>query len=255
MKKILTLLTNSEEKKGSSLTNTAMSNLGIDNGSTSAEINRRDFLKLSSLASAGLMLSIGLLDSKIAKASPDAPATFEPSVFLRIGSDGKITILSKNPEIGQGIKTSLPQIIAEELEVDWTQIEVQQAPLDNRFGAQFAGGSTGIKTNFDTLRKAGAAAREMLVEAASRKWNISLDQCYAEKGFVYRKDSGAKLTYAELAERASQLNVRENPVLKPFKEFKIIGREIPGVDNLKIVTGKAEFGLDAKPKGMLVAVI
>ena len=229
--------------------------LGIDVGEKSNEINRRDFLKLSSLAGAGLVLSINFLDSKIAKASPDTPASFEPNVFLKIGSDGKIIIMSKNPEIGQGVKTSMPQIIAEELEVEWSQIEVQQGVLDNRFGSQFAGGSTGIKTNFDTLRKAGATAKEMLIEAAARKWNISLDKCYAEKGFVLKKGTSDKFSYAELAEAASKLNVRENPTLKDKKDYKIIGKAIGGVDNPLIVIGKAEFGLDAKPKGMVVACI
>jgi isoquinoline 1-oxidoreductase beta subunit len=228
--------------------------LGIDTGASSSEINRRDFLKLGSLAGAGLVLSIGLFDSKIAKASAEG-SSFEPSVYLKITTDGKIIIFSKNPEIGQGIKTALPQIIAEELEVDWKQIEVQQGLLDMRFGAQFAGGSTGIKSNFDAVRKAGAGAREMLIEAASRKWQISLDKCYAKEGFVYRADNDKKLSYGELAEAASKLNVRENPTLKDKKDYKIIGKAIPGVDNKAIVTGTVEFGLDAKPKGMLVAVI
>lgn len=228
--------------------------LGIDNGSASSDINRRDFIKLSTLAASGLMLSVSLLNSKVTKAT-EGPVSFEPSVFIKIGSDGKIIIYSKNPEIGQGIKTSLPQIIAEELEVDWKQIEVQQGVLDNRFGAQFAGGSTGIKSNFDSVRKAGAAAREMLIEAAARKWRISLDKCYAKEGFVLNKDNDQKLSYGSLAEAAAKLNVREDPVLKDKKDYTIIGKAIPGVDNKKIVTGTVEFGLDAKPKGMLVCVI
>lgn len=226
-----------------------------DSKPTLTNVSRRDFLKSSGLAGAALILGIGLLESKIANASSLAPVTFEPNVFLKIMSDGKIILIAKNPEIGQGVKTSLPQIIAEELEVDWQSIEVQQGHLDNRLGAQFAGGSSAIKSNFDTLRKAGASAREMLIEAASRKWNVSLDQCYADNGVVVHKPSGKKLTYGELAEAASKLNVRENPQLKLKKDFKIIGKAIGGVDNQDIVTGKAEFGLDAKPKGMLVACI
>jgi isoquinoline 1-oxidoreductase subunit beta len=236
-----------------------MSKLGIDTGfAPNDSLNRRDFLKLSGLSSAGLLLGISFLNSKIANAKildETGEKNFEPSVYLKIGSDGKIIIFSKNPEIGQGIKTALPQIIAEELEVRWDQIEVQQGLLDNRFGAQFAGGSTGVKSNFDTVRKAGAAAREMLVEAASRKWQISLDKCYAKEGFVLRNDSQEKLSYGDIAEAASKLNVRENPKLKDRKDYKIIGQAIPGVDNKKIVTGTVEFGLDARPKGMLVAVI
>lgn len=127
--------------------------------------------------------------------------------------------------------------------------------LDNRFGSQFAGGSTGIKTNFDALRRAGAGAKEMLIEAAARKWRVSLDKCYAKEGFVYRTGSDQKLSYADLAADASKLNVREEPTLKDRKDYKIIGQSIPGVDNKKIVTGSMEFGLDARPKGMVVAVI
>jgi isoquinoline 1-oxidoreductase subunit beta len=236
--------------------NSIASELGIDIGSSTSDINRRDFLKLSSIASAGLVIGIGLLNARIVNASSgNAPASFDPSAFLKITSDGKIILFSKNPEIGQGVKTSMPQIIAEELEVDWKQIEVQQGMLDNRFGAQFAGGSNSIKSNFDTLRKAGAAAREMLIEAGARKWRTSLDQCYAQDGYVINKATQQKLSYAELAEAASKLNVRENPSLKNKKDYKLIGKSIPGVDNLAIVTGKAEFGLDARPKGMLVASI
>lgn len=234
---------------------TVMENLGIETGVASkSDLNRRDFLKLSGLASAGLIISIGISDARAAK-GPMTNGVFEPSAYLKIGSDGKIIIMSKNPEIGQGVKTSMPQIIAEELEVDWKKIEVMQAPLDNKLGDQFAGGSTAIKENFNELRKAGAAAKEMLIEAASRKWKVSLDQCYASEGFVMRKNTNEKLSYAELADDASKLNVRENPKLKDKKDYKIIGKPLAGVDNKKIVTGTAEFGLDARPKGMVVASV
>lgn len=216
-------------------------------------IHRRDFLKLSGLTTAGLLIGIG--SSPAMTKSPEGEKVFEPSVFLSIRSDGRIILFSKNPEIGQGIKTALPMLLAEELEVDWSKVEVQQGMLDSRFGAQFAGGSTGIKTNFTAVRSAGAAAREMLVEAAARRWHISLDRCYAKQGFICRTDSEEKLSYADLAEAASKLSVRESPTLKSPKDFKIIGKSIPGVDNAAIVTGKAEFGLDARPKGMRVAVI
>lgn len=229
----------------------AAKSLGFDAGfSTASEIHRRDFLKLTGLATAGLLISIGAKSQ-----SPEGEKTFEPNVYLSIRSDGKIILFSKNPEIGQGIKTALPMLVAEELEVDWNVIEVQQGHLDGRFGPQFAGGSTGIKTNFETVRQAGAAAREMLVEAAARRWQVSLDRCYARQGHVYRNDSSEHLSYAELAEAASKLSVRESPTLKDQKDFRIIGTSIPGVDNAGIVTGKVTFGLDARPKGTRVAVI
>lgn len=233
-------------------------NIGHDVASENKKLPRRDFLKKTGLAGAGIMLAINLVEAKIKNAArgdlADA-AAFEPSAYLHIGSDGKIIIYAKNPEIGQGVKTSFPQIIAEELEVDWSQIEVQQGMLDMRFGAQFAGGSTGIKTNFDTLRRAGAAAREMLIEAAARKWQVSLDKCYAKSGAIYQTGSNATLSYAELAADAAKFEVRENPQLKDKKDYKIIGQAIPGVDNKAIATGKAEFGIDARTKGMSVAVI
>lgn len=227
--------------------------LGIDTGfQVATEIQRRDFLKLTGLAATGLLMGIG---TSTKASAPSGEKVFEPNVYLSIGSDGKIVLFSKNPEIGQGIKTALPMLLAEELEVDWDKIEVRQGMLDNRFGAQFAGGSTGIKTNYIPVRQAGAAAREMLIEAAARRWSLSLDQCYARAGHICRKDSDQRLSYAELAEAASRLSVREDPKLKSPADFQIIGTSVPGVDNFQIVTGKAEYGLDARPKGMRVAVI
>ncbi len=220
--------------------------------------SRRDFLKSSGLAGAGLLIGMHFISSGAKAEGLSAVAdtkVFEPNVYLKIGTDGKIILFSKNPEIGQGIKTSLPQILAEELEVDWKTIEVQQAVLDTRYGAQFAGGSTGIKSNFDAVRKAAASAREMLIEAAARKWQCSLDKCYAKEAYVYNKSTEARLSYAELAEAASKLNPRENPPLKNRKDYKIIGQPIAGVDNPLIVTGKVEFGLDARPKETRVASI
>lgn len=238
----------------------ATEKLGIETGYESApdKVGRREFLKRSGLAGGGLLLAVNLVNANITKAASEGDAAegvFEPNIYLRISSDGKIVIFAKNPEIGQGVKTSFPQIIAEELEVDWKQVEVQQGVLDNRFGAQFAGGSTGIKTNFDSLRKAGAAAREMLIEAAARRWQISLDKCSARDGQVWRTGSDQKLSYGELANEAAKLNVRESPTLKDFKDYKIIGQAIPGVDNKGIVTGTVQFGIDARPKGTLIAVI
>lgn len=219
-------------------------------------LNRRAFLKMSGLAGPGLVLGINLIVSSRASAATRAETKyFEPSAFLKIGTDNSISIMAKNPEIGQGVKTSLPQIIAEELEVDWTKIEIIQANFDVRLGDQFAGGSTSIKENFTELRRVGAAAREMLIEAAARQWQVSLDQCSAELGFIINKKSGAKLSYGELAEAASKLNPRENPSLKNPKDFKIIGKAIGGTDNKKIVTGTVEFGLDARPKDALIAAV
>lgn len=217
-----------------------------------SHFSRRKFLQLSGLTGAGLLLGFHLADAKSSSATSEI---FEPNAFLKIGTDNSVTIVAKNPEIGQGVRTSLPQIIAEELEVDWKKISVLQADLDNRLGDQFAGGSTAIKENFESLRKAGAGAREMLIEAAARKWNTSIDQCSAHEGFVHHQKTNQKLSYGELAVAASQLNERENPRLKDPKDFKIIGKAIDQIDNDKIVNGTALFGIDTRPTGALIAVV
>jgi isoquinoline 1-oxidoreductase subunit beta len=222
----------------------------------SGPINRRAFLKLSAISGTGLLLGISLINSKNSIAAAKIELTsFEPSAFLKIGSDNRITIMAKNPEIGQGVKTSLPQIIAEELEVEWDKIEVLQADFDSRLGDQFAGGSTAIKENFQILRQVGASAREMLVEAAAKRWQIATDQCYALNGCVYRRNSELKFTYGEVAEDASKINMVENPRLKDPKDFKILGKPIGGVDNKRIVNGSVRFGIDSRPDGALVAVV
>lgn len=218
-------------------------------------LTRRKFIKLSGIA-AGSGLVLGLtLASKKASAAKTGAAVFEPNAFLKITSDNKITIIAKNPEIGQGVKTSLPQIIAEELEVDWKQIDVVQGDLHPGLGDQFAGGSTAIKENFNELRQVGASAREMLIEAASKRWSTSAGNCYASGGFVLEKSGTRKLSYGELADDASKLDPKPNARLKDPKDFKIIGKAISGVDNTKIATGKIQFGIDSRPAGALVAVV
>ncbi|ELR68310.1 Isoquinoline 1-oxidoreductase beta subunit [Fulvivirga imtechensis AK7] len=219
--------------------------------STIAKIRRRDFLKISGITGTGLILGFGIS----AHAKENITTHFEPNAFLKIGSDNSILIFAKNPEIGQGVKTSLPMIIAEELEVDWDKTEVVQALLDPRLGAQFAGGSTAVKMNWQTLRNAGATAKHMLIAAASTEWRLPENECYAENGTVKNKRNKKVLTYGQLAERASRLDVPQEVKLKDSKDFKIIGTAKKGVDNHKIVTGTAEFGIDARKEGMLVAVI
>lgn len=219
--------------------------------SSITKIRRRDFLKISGIAGTGLILGFGIS----ARAKDNIATTFEPNAFLKIGSDNSILIFSKNPEIGQGVKTSLPMIIAEELEVQWDKIEVLQAPLDPRLGAQFAGGSTAVKTNWQTLRKAGATAKSMLIAVAATEWQLNVDDCYAEGGIVKNKRNQKVFSYGELAEKAAKLEVPKEVALKDSKDFKIIGTAKRGVDNHKIVTGTAEFGIDARKEDMLVAVI
>jgi len=224
--------------------------------------SRRSFLKSTALAGGALLLGFdpflsgGSIVSLNDSSTMTGGVSFQPNAFIRIGADGIITIMAPNPEIGQGVKTSLPLLVAEELDVDWNTVRVEQAGLDTKnFTRQSAGGSGSIRSSWKSFRKAGATARKMLVEAAAGTWNVNVDECYTEKGFVIHKPSGQKLSYGNLAEKASKLEVPSNVDLKDPKEFTLIGKRIPNVDNRKIVTGKMDFGIDTKREGMLYAMV
>lgn len=215
-------------------------------------INRRKFIQVSGLSSAGLLLAFHLPG----KSNPEkAVEEIELNAYLKISTDGRIQIVAKNPEIGQGVKTSLPMIVAEELEVEWDQIEVVQAGADSRLGAQFAGGSMSVKTNWDALRNAGATAKAMLIQAAAKKWKVSQEDCHASAGVVYRKGRKKGIPYGDLVSAAAKLEVPTDVPLKSPSAYKILGKSIPGVDNLALVTGKPIFGLDSRPSGALIAVL
>src|SRR5262245_39711549 len=214
-------------------------------------LDRRAFLKVSALAGGGLLLS---RFESVAEAA--GTAAFSPNPFIKIAADGAITIVSKNPEIGQGIKTSLPMLVAEELEVDWAKITIEQADADEAvYGSQVAGGSTATPNHWEPMRQMGAAGREMLVKAAADTWGVPVDECTAASGTVAHKKTGKKLTYGQLAAKAATLPVPDLKTvkLKDPKDYKIIGKPVPGVDNPKIVTGKPLFGIDVKVPGMLYA--
>ncbi len=231
--------------------------------SDSPALSRRGFLKASTLAGGGLLLGcyLGLRNSASAAADPIAPAAraaseFSPNAFIHILPDGSITIYGKNPEIGQGVKTSLPMIVAEELDVPWESVIVKQGDLNPAFGGQGAGGSSSVSSNYDTLRRMGATARAMLITAAAQTWNVPETECATENATVIHKPSNRSATYAQLVAKAATLPV-PNPKTVPLKDpanFKIIGRRIPGVDNQKIVTGQPLFGIDQHFPGMLYAV-
>jgi isoquinoline 1-oxidoreductase beta subunit len=218
-------------------------------------LSRRSFLRAGALAGGGFLLGFHL-GLRPASAESAAATEFSPNAFIHITPAGKVTILAKNPEIGQGIKTTLPMIIAEELEVPWESVTVEQAGLNPALGGQFAGGSSGVPSNYDALRHAGATARTMLIAAAAQRWNVPVTECVADSGAVLHQPSNRRVTYGDLAATAATLPVPDpkTVTLKNPKDFKILGRRIPGVDNHKIVTGQPLFGIDQAPPGLAFAV-
>src|SRR5690606_38079393 len=183
-------------------------------------------------------------------------ATFAPNAYVQIRPDGTVVLYAKNPDVGQGVKTALPMIVAEELDADWSKVRVEQAPISMAlYGAQFAGGSMSVPMNFDTLRRAGAVARAMLVAAAAERLGVAANELSTDAGYVVHQASGRRIGYGELAEAAAKLPVPDaaSVPLKDRKDWKLLGKRITGVDNLKVVTGQPMFGIDQRVPGMLYA--
>lgn len=218
-------------------------------------LSRRNFIKITSIAGGGIMVGFNLLvDAEPSKTA--ASAIFSPNAYISIDANGLVTLMSPNPEIGQGVKTALPMILAEELDVQWDKVAVEMAPLDqSKYGAQSAGGSGAVRSRFMPIRNAGATARQMLVSAAAQQWDVKEEECYAENGMVIHKPSGKKLAYGELAAKAALLPVPTNVKLKDPKDFKIIGTRVHNIDNPKIITGKPLYGIDTRREGMLFALV
>lgn len=222
---------------------------------------RRDFLRTSAVASGGLVLGFYFNVASgaghgVAKPGQVAESgEFRPNAFIRIAPSGKVTLISKQPEIGQGIKTSLPMIIAEELEVDWRDVEIVQGDLDPIYGSQSAGGSRSTPTNYEEFHKLGATARTLLIQAAALTWKLPADDLLAQDSAVHHPASGRKLDYGQLAAIAAKLPVSpaDQVRLKNPLDFKLLGTRIGGVDNPGIVTGKPLFGIDVDLPGLLYA--
>ncbi|GAB3176382.1 xanthine dehydrogenase family protein molybdopterin-binding subunit [Telluribacter humicola] len=223
--------------------------------------NRRDFMKLAASAGGGLLLGFNWLSANatppaVVDEATAAAGNLDFNSYLSIATDGTITILSPNPEVGQGIKTAFPIIVAEELDVDWTKVKVVQAPLDTtKFERQVAGGSGSIPHSWDRLRQAGATARLMLMEAAANRWKVPASEITTDKGVVMHKGSGRKLSYGELAQDAAKLTAPKDVKLKDAKDYKLIGQSIKNVDNKPILTGQPLFGIDFHREGMLYAMV
>lgn len=216
--------------------------------------SRRDFFKTTAAAGGGLVLGFSWFSSEafqpqvVGTAAADA---IDFNAFLAISPSGTVTIFSPNPEIGQGIKTAFPIIVAEELDADWEKVKVEQSPLDTKkFERQLTGGSGAIRHSWERLRKAGATARALLIEAAAQQWGVPASECNAQKGMVVHS-SGKKLGYGDLAVAASKLPVPKEVKLKANSSFSLIGSRVKGVDNKDILTGKNLFGIDYKRPGML----
>jgi isoquinoline 1-oxidoreductase beta subunit len=221
---------------------------------------RRKFLQQIALTGGGLMLGFkwdsarAEMPTILDAADPMAVPSFNS--YLSIDTDGTINIFSPNPELGQNIMTSFAQIVAEELDADWTKVRVSQAPLDTqKFDRQLTGGSGAIPHSWMRLRKAGATARWLLINAAAQKWAVPVEECTADTGSVFHKPSGKKIGYGDLATAASAIEVPKEVPLKDRKDFKLIGKPIRNVRNKEIVTGKPLFGLDVYKEGMVHAMI
>lgn len=220
------------------------------------KMNRRNFLKVSALAGGGLMIELALpVTGALAEELGTLVGSGELNAYVKLSSDGQITIYSANPEMGQGVKTALPMIIAEEMGAKWEDVVVLQSPIDReRFGLQGAGGSTTVPRSFDLMRRMGATAREMLIGAASESMEVPREELTAKNSEVVHI-TGQKLTFGQLAALAVKQPVPDPDTLK-FKDpedYTIIGTSVSGVDNLVIVTGLALFGIDTKVPDMLYA--
>ena len=225
----------------------------------SRSISRRDFIRTSVLTSGGILIGFNFFTS----CKPDAKPPVDLSkldfqnfnAFIKIAKNGVVSIMSPNPEIGQGVKTSMPMLIAEELDVKWENVVVEQASLDTEnYQRQVAGGSQSIRHGWEVLRQTGATAKQMLVNAAAKHWDVDPKECTADEGYI-RHNSGKKIGYGEIAEEAAKMEVPEEYTLKKPSEFKIIGKDAVNVDMDKIITGKPLYGLDYKKDGMLYAAV
>ncbi len=227
--------------------------------SVKTEVSRRRFLKVSGVAAGGLALGF-YLPERFARgaAAPDGP--FAPNAFIRVAKDGWVTVMVNKSEMGQGVYTSLPMLIAEELDADWNRIRVESAPAEPAynhvyFGMYITGGSSSVSSSWAQFRNAGATARAMLVRAAAETWGVDAGQLRTENGHVHHDASGKKAGYGELAEAAAKLAVPENVPLKDPKDFKLIGTNVGRVEGRDKVTGKARFGLDVQMPGLLTSVV
>jgi len=213
-------------------------------------LSRREFVAAGVAAGAGLVVGFYLPHGE-----RGSSRAFSPNAYLRITPENRITIVVARSEMGQGVRTALPMILAEELEADWKQIEIEQAGASTLYGDQTTGGSASVRTTWDPMRKAGAAAREMLISAAALTWGVARSSCSAQNGSVVHAASNRKLSYGELAGKAATLPIPSDVTLKQAKDYKIVGQRLARVDTPAKVKGEAGFGIDFRMPGMKHAVL
>ncbi len=241
---------------------------------TNRRLSRRGFLRLSATAGGGLLLSLSIpacspssedtpnpthlpTEELPPTATPDPDSRFEPSAFVRIDGSGLVTLTIPRPDVGQGGRTAVAMILAEELSVKWDRVRVEQAPADRRFGDQHTGGSSGISDLFTLMQRTGALARTLLITAAAQRWEVPPDACAAEDGMVIHEDSGRQFSYGDVAAEAAELPLPRMSDVK-FKDpstYSIIGSRIKRVDAEEMVTGRSEYALDTTIPGMRYAVL
>ncbi len=224
------------------------------------QIERRAFLKISVAASGGLLIGLYLPGaSKLAVAEERSGNAFMPNAFLRIGTDERVTVIVNHSEMGQGVYTALPMLLAEELDADWNKIAYESAPVDPKynhpvFGMQITGGSSSVWSGFEQYRNAGAAARAMLIAGAAQQWSADPASLRTESGAVL-DGTNRKLSYGQLAEAAAKMTPPAKVTLKDPKAFKLIGTPVKRLDTPEKINGRAVFGIDVKNPGMLTAVV
>jgi isoquinoline 1-oxidoreductase subunit beta len=217
--------------------------------------SRRDFLKTTSVGGAGLLLAFRMAGTFPSDAAVEEDK-FAPNAFISISPEGEITLVVARSEMGQGVRTTLAMILAEELDADWPKVKVEQADCDAKYGDMTTGGSMSIRSSWDPLRKAGASARDMLLSAAAETWNVPKAECTATgTSMVEHKKSGRKLSYGALAAKAATVSVPKDVALKDPKDYRIVGTKRKRIDGRHIVIGEAHYGIDTKVPGMLFAVV
>src|SRR5256886_8939455 len=224
-------------------------------------VSRRDFVVVLTATGGGLLLGcrVGDRSGTATAATAPPPLAFAPNAFIRIGSDGRVTLIMNQVEMGQGTYTSMPMLLAEELEVGLDQVQLEHAPPSDKlyanpfFGDQETGGSSSVRGFYEPLRRAGATARTMLVAAAAQTWDVSPESCRAKRGVVTHTPTGRTLPYGALAEKAAKLPVPDKVPLKDPKDFTLIGTAAKRLDTPDKVNGKAQYGIDVRLPGMKIA--